>query len=243
MAFPKGFIVSLFQGELFPEGLRDAGGGSLPEGGQPLPKVAPREEVEQWVEAAVGGGQRQRHHHRLLQVNCVLTAGVPQPQHMQVNGAQDVVWGEAHQEGGCHDDDHPDGLLAVGLVLLQGVLQEGPYDHGVADGYDDEGDNETQKEGDKIQVHDYVGLLDVLWGFKALGLVAVLVSPIHQKRSARQDNKNPDPDAHEFSLPLRDQIDVLNRKNDGYAAEETHGSHEENAAVEVDVQSVGAEPA
>lgn len=243
MALPEGFIILLFYGELFPEGLRDAGGGSLPERGQPLPKVAPREEVEKWVEAAVGSGQGERHHHRLLEVHGVLAAGALQPQHVEVHGPQDVVRGEADQEGGCHDDDHPDGLLAVGLVLLQGIFHQGPYDHGVADGYDNKGKNETQKEGNKIQDHNQLCLGRVFWGFEALGLVAMLIGPILQERSACQGNKNPDADAHKFRLFLRDQIDVLHWKNDGYAAEEAHCSHEENAAVQVDVQGVGTDPA
>uniref|UniRef100_A0A8C0UKL3 Uncharacterized protein n=1 Tax=Cyanistes caeruleus TaxID=156563 RepID=A0A8C0UKL3_CYACU len=91
LAFSKGLLILVLHGDLSPEGLRQAGGGRLPERGESLPEVAPGEEVEEGVKAAVGSGQGQGDDDGFLQEHGVPAAGALQAQRVQVDRAQDVV--------------------------------------------------------------------------------------------------------------------------------------------------------
>jgi len=221
---------------------------ALAQRGPASAETLPGEKIQQRIEARVGRGQAHRHHHGLLHGQLLRARGALARQEAQVHGALHVVRQEAHQEGHQHDDDHPDGPGAHAPLSPGGVVarQQGADDPGVADQDDQEGQGEARRHGDVVNRDQFEQTLPVdarrLEAFDfprdGVGFLAA-----HEERRVGETDERPDAHAHQAGAGHRRQPQVQHGENDGQEARDGHGDQEVDAAVEVDVEGVGADAA
>lgn len=133
-----------------------------------------RKEVQQRVEAGIGGSQTQGDHDGLLHGDLLRAVFVCPGQEVQVHGTLDVVRGEAEEEGQQDDDDHSNGPDTRGLLPASSLgagEQRADYSD-VADPNDQEGQEKPKHQANVVKQQELRQLFAILsWRLKAFDYV------------------------------------------------------------------------